>query len=258
MLISCTIQRTSKTYRITGYEEKYKLKTDTKAQKIIYDSLERVVYIWEKDTDLIHIYHGQIKKNTIGGSGISGLNFQKLSDICLSADGQLLTLDSFGRQIKKIDKNGNLIGEINLEHEIDPVLLATSLDEKFYIWDENRKEVIILNSRGQKIETHTDLELEGAECLEVYDDMIAIYDLQNMTTSFFSKYGQLLDQLNGRCFCENGIYFKLDDHFIIDLKENNKFAINPHKWQSLTFQDPEIILYDGKWTKIGELKYEHK
>ena len=255
LLCGCTISQSGRNIEPSGFVEEYHLAPGFKVEKVCYNAMEHVAYLWETNTDQIHIFQNDKLVNTIGGRGFERGNFQKLSDICLSPDGNLIALDSFDRSLKKFDKTGNLVTEIKIDKNLNPSLAAMSLDEKIYIYDGKSKEILVLDNRGKEKESFGSLQFNEISSLELYQDILSLYDKEQNITLFYSRYGQLLDEHEGHCFMERDQIYILKDYFLEHLPDKEKFAVHTRSWQNIFYQSPEIILYDGEKIAIGKMKY---
>jgi len=255
-LTACTLNTVGRAAKPAGFTEILRLDTDIAIEKVCYNSIEQITYIWEANTEEIHVFEQNIQINTIGGTGFDRTNFQKLADICLSPDGDLFALDSVDRSLKKFDKKGDLIAKIQMDNNLSPQLVAIALDQKIYIYDDKRKEIVVLNYKGKEIETFGNLQFNEPASLELYHDLLAVYDRENELTMFFSRFGQKVDQQQGHCYIDNQQVYCAKNFFLEHLAETHKYAINTIPWQKVFFQSPEIILIDGKKILVGMIKYE--
>jgi hypothetical protein len=255
-LTCCTLNTVSRAARPVGFTEILQLDTDIAIEKVCYNSIEQITYIWESNTEEIHVFEQNIQVNTIGGIGFDRTSFQNLADICLSPDGDLFALDSVERSLKKFDKKGDFIAQIQMDSNLSPQMVAVSLDQKIYIYDDKRKEIVVLNYKGKEIETFGSLQFNEPACLELYNDLLAVYDPENENTMFFSRFGQIVDQQNGHCYIDNQQIYCAQKFFLEHIPEKHKYAINTLPWQKIFFQSPEIILSDGKKILVGMIKYE--
>ncbi len=255
LLCGCTVAQSGRNIVPSGFVEEYHLDPGFKIEKVCYNSIEQVVYLWEANSDQIHIFQQDKRINTIGGRGFERSNFQKLSDICLSPDGNLIALDSFDRSLKKFDKTGNLITEIKIAKNLNPSLAAVSIDEKIYIYDDKRKEILMLDDKGKESGSFGSLQFNEVSCLELNKDILSLYDSEQDITLFYSRYGQLLDEHEGRCFMEMDQVFCQRDYFLEYIPSGEKLAVHTSKWQKIFYQSPEIILYDGEKIIIGKMRY---
>jgi len=255
-LFACTINTGTKNLQPVEFTEIFALKTDIKVEKACYNSIEQVIYIWESNTDKIHIYKDDKEINTIGGKGFDKINFQKLADICLTPDGDIFALDSYNNSLKKFSKTGKMTGEMQINSNLDPQLVVIALDQKIYIYDDKRNEIVVLDYKSNELAAWGNLQFGDIASLELYNDLLVVYDLENDQTYFFSTYGQLVDQHSGHCYLENDQLYSIRRYYLEHQKNMTKFAVNTNLWQKVFFQAPEIILYDGKKLILGKIRYE--
>lgn len=255
-LAACTLNTVTRRAKPVGFTEILQFNTNIAIEKVCYNSIKQISYIWESNTDVIHIYENDIQVNTIGGIGFDRISFQRLSDICLSPDGDLFALDSTERSLKKFDEKGDLIAKIQIDNNLNPILAAIALNQKIYLYDDKRKEIVVVDYKGKEIEAFGSLEFMEPVSLELYQDILAVYDSENEVTIFFSRLGQIIDQQEGHCYMENQQVYCLQNFFIEQCSEKQKYAINTHPWQKVFFQSPEIILSDSKKILVGMILYE--
>ncbi len=193
--------------------------------------------------------------NTIGGFGFTSSSFNKLADITLSPDGNLLALDSFQKKIKKFDDNGKLIAEFSLKGFIEPTLFAVADDETYYIYDNATKEVIITRTFDE-----TDwfpfgkFQLKKPSKISLAKNKILIFDKQNDSTTIFGTLGQFQNELDGNIQIDKQQLYILKNHYIYHPKSENKLAISINKWHDFSLKNYVILLSDNEiW--IGKLSY---
>lgn len=232
-----------------------KIKTDFVPEKCLYSSINKTAFVLEKETNIIHIYKNGKKINTIGGLGFTSTSFNKLADITLSPDGNLLALDSFQKKIKKFDIDGKLIVELNLNDFIEPALLAVAIDETYYIYDNAFKEIIITRTFDQSDwYTFGKFQLSDPSKISLGKNEITIYDKLKNATIIFSILGQFQNEIDGNIQIEKQQQYILKEYFIYHPKSENKFAISTNKWNDFIIEDNVILLSDNEiW--IGKLTY---
>lgn len=232
-----------------------KIQTDFIPQKCLYSSINKTAFILEEEAGIIHIYRNGKKVNTIGGLGFTSSSFNKLADITLSPDGNLLTLDSFQKKVKKFDINGKLIAEINLTGFIEPALFAVAVDETYYIYDNASKEIVITRTFNESDwYTFGKFQLNDPSKISLGKDEITVYDKQKNSTIIFGILGQFQNEMEGNIQIEKQQQYILKDHFIYHPKSESKFAISTNKWNDFLIEDNVILLSDNEiW--IGKLTY---
>lgn len=232
-----------------------KIQTDFVPQKCLYSSINKTAFVLEKEADIIHIYKDGKETNTIGGFGFTSSSFNKLTDITLSPDGNLLALDSFQKKIKKFDIDGKLITEITLSDFIEPALFAVAVDETYYIYDNASKEIMITRTFNQSDwYTFGKFQLSDPSKINLGKHEITIYDEQKNVTIIFGILGQFQNDIDGNIQIEKQQQYILKDYFIYHPKSDSKFAISTNKWNDFSIEDNVILLSDNEiW--IGKLTY---
>jgi hypothetical protein len=232
-----------------------RIQTDFIPRKCLYSSINKTAFVLEKETDVIHIYRNGKKINTIGGLGFSSSSFNKLADITLSPDDNLLALDSFQKKIKKFDINGKLITEFNLTDFIEPALFAVGVDETYYIFEKATKEIIITRSFDKSDWfAFGKFQLNDPCKISLGKNEITVYDEQKNSTIIFGILGRFQNEISGNIQIEKQQYCILKNYFIYHPKSENKFAISTNKWNDFSIEDNVILLSDNEiW--IGKLTY---
>ena len=232
-----------------------KIQTDFVPKKCLYSSINKTVFVLEREADIIHIYKNGKKINSIGGLGFTSSSFNKLSDFTLSPDGNLLALDSFQKKIKKFDIDGKLIAELNLSSFIEPALFAVAVDETYYIYDNASKEIIITRTFNESDwYTFGKFQLSDPSKISLRKNEITVYDEQKNTTLIFGILGQFQNEIDGNIQIEKQQQYILKDYFIYHPRSDSKFAISTNKWNDFLIEDNVILLSDNEiW--IGKLTY---
>lgn len=232
-----------------------KIQTDFVPKKCLYSSINKTIFILEKEADIIHIYKNGKEINIIGGLGFTASSFNKLADITLSVDGNLLALDSFQKKIKKFDIEGKLIAEINLNDFIEPTLFAVAIDETYYIYDNASKEIVISRTLNHSDwYTFGKFQLSDPSKIILGKNEITIYDEQKNSTMIFGILGRFRNEVKGNIQIKKQQQYILKDYFIYHPKSDSKFAISTNKWNDFSIENNVILLSDnGIW--IGKLTY---
>jgi len=232
-----------------------KIQTDFIPKKCLYSSINKTIFILEKEADIIHIYKNGKEINIIGGLGFTASSFNKLADITLSPDGNLLVLDSFQKKIKKFDIEGKLIAEINLNDFIEPALFAVAIDETYYIYDNASKEIVISRTLNHSDwYTFGKFQLNDPSKIILGKNEITIYDEQNNSTMIFGILGRFRNEMKGNIQIEKQQQYILKNHFIYHPESDSKFAISTNKWNDFSIKDNVVLLSDNEiW--IGKLTY---
>ncbi len=227
--------------------------------KCVYSSTEKTAFILEENTNYIHIYRNEKKINTIGGLGFENINFNELSDITISPDGKLLVLDSFQKKIKKFDKDGKWITEFDLVDFSEPRLFDISIDETFYIYDDNRKEIIISKYLNEKdFYTFGKFQLTDPQKLLLTKNSVVVFDSSENKTIVFDTLGQFLVDYNGNYQFDGYHTFKLESYNILHCRSNNKFAASTKRWKDFYINGNFVILLSESEVWIAQFIYQQQ
>jgi hypothetical protein len=227
-------------------------------QKSVYDRIDNTTFVMEKNSNKIHIFKDKEKINTIGGLGYSKYSFNKLSDISLSPDGNLLVLDSFDKVIKKFDKQGKYITEFNLDFLLKPQIFDISLDESLYIYDQGRKEIVSKRStEAEESFSFGKFILTEPASLIVNEGIVQVYDIDVDKTFIFNLWGDLIQEYAGKVLLHKKQIYQLAGNFLIKFPEKEKYAFNILPWSSFYLKYNSIILNSENKILISEFIYEN-
>ena len=233
------------------------LDVDYKIDKAVYSKNSKTIFVMGQNK--IYIYRDNKPVNTIGYLGSSQINFIKLSDICLSSDGNLLALDSFRKIIYKYDISGSLISEIKISEIGNPLLLAMAADEKIYIYDNAAKEIVVLDLLEQSdFFTFGKFSLKNPTHLSTYKNNIYIYDNMVDVTSVFNSFGQQEKEYTGFHFFDQFQDFSLGKYYFVHSDSSQKFHITPNEIENCFVSDSHIIIIHKFKIIIFQMKYERK
>jgi len=234
------------------------LRVDFNFDKACYSHTDRIFYLLNTNSNEIYIYNKSGLINTIGKPGFEKENFRKLSDITIGIDGHLYALDSFEKSIKKFNKDGVFLTQINLDNVISPEKFAFTNYGSLLIFDAHRKEILYLDAFDFKTKfTFGKFQIEKAEFIVINGSYLSVYDLTNHETLIFSINGQF----------ENSMPFKgINDSYnnLIALKDN---SIVVYKTDDVLHKEDILIKYysissnllcvaTNKYIKIFEINYE--
>ncbi len=227
--------------------------------KCVYSSIERTAFILEENTNYIHIYRNGKKINTIGGLGFENTNFNELSDITISPDGKLLVLDSFQKKIKKFDKDGKWITEFDLLDFSEPKLFDISIDETFYIYDDNRKEIVISKYLNEKdFYTFGKFQLIDPQKLLLTKNSVVVFNGSENKTIVFDTLGKFLDEYNGNYQFDGDHTYKLESYNILHCRSDNKFAVSTKRWKNFSIKGNFVILLSDNEVWIAKFIYQQQ
>ena len=223
--------------------------------KIIYSSFSNTLFVWQKGSNLIHIYKAEKQINIIGRMGSDQSNFSQLSDLALSPDDNLLALDSFQKKIKKYDREGKYITSFDLPDFSEPKLFDVAVDETFYIYDEFLNEIIATRDFTEKNWfSFGNQELDKPQNLCVAMNQIVLSG--ENSTAVFNTLGQLENNFQKICQIENGVLFSLHDNYIQHENSGNRFAKTVGHWNAFYIKNGIVLLTGENYILIGKFIYE--
>jgi hypothetical protein len=240
------------------FTEIHRISVDFTPAKCCFSASDKTLYVMDAKQNKIHFFRDGKKINSIGGMGFGKQNFTRLSDIALSPDDKLLALDSFEKIFKKFDKDGNLITEFAVENLSRPKLFDISIDENFYIYDENRNEIL-----STKFFSESDdyffgkFELSKPTEITLIKDELLISDLEN-TTLIYDTFGQMISEEKGNIQRDNYQDFVLQKYYIEHINSGKKFTISPNPWLNFNIKNSYVILYSRNEIVVGEFVYESR
>lgn len=234
----------------------YKINLDFKPQKSCYDSYTKTIYIFEKETHQIHIYHSNTKINTIGGLGFEKTNFSNLSDITLASDGSILALDSYQKKIKKFDINGGWIAEFDIKGISYPVLFAVTINEIYYIFDEDSREIIRTKIFGdENLQSFGKFVVNKPEFIELNDNLLFIYDNFDNSTKIFNRFGDFVKEQKGYFLQEKNENFEIGKFFITSEHSDKKLGLSAKKIDKVFFENGYVIIQRDNEVEIAKFVY---
>ena len=174
-------------------------------------------------------------------------------------DGNLLALDSFEKKIKKFDTEGKWITEFEIENIGEPGLFDISSDETFYIFDENRKEIVVTKKFGENnIYTFGKFQIDKPQQLTKTLNYILIYDKVNDKTTFFESLGQFVKESPGYYQTDKFQDFKLS-RFALEHPDSEKIlAVSVFPWKFFEIKNNLCLLLSEKEMWIAEFVYERR
>ena len=228
-------------------------------QKCCFSPKDKTVFIWEKNTTLIHIYRGNNQINTIGGSGFEDSNFSKLVDITITPDGNLLALDAFQSRIKKFDADGRLIADFEVSNLSNPILFDISADETLYIYDDSRKEIVVFNGlTGKESFAFGKFFFISPVQLVVSRNYVTVYEKKGNITHIFDILGQFEEDVSGYVQFDKNQRFELQKFYLKSLVDEGKFAVSPYSWNGFSVKNGYFVLFSNNKILIALMKYEKK
>lgn len=171
------------------------------------------IYGMSKDWQMIHFYRDQRRVNSIGGLGTQNTNFQRLSDIAVAPDGNLLALDSVARKIRKYSSEGMYLGEIELRDTQQPELLAQSADQTLYVYDALSGELICYSPLDNSEHFRFGkFQLYRISNLSVGRSFVVAYSAADNNSYIYSALGQFIKTEKGQW-----LYDEYDNPWALDM-----------------------------------------
>jgi hypothetical protein len=162
-------------------------------EKCLLDERSGTYYIWEKDSSNLMLYRNGQQINVIGGIGSDRSNFQKLSDIALDSDGNLLALDEFARLVRKFNPDGKWLADIELNGVRQPQKFCSTAESDLIIYDSATKELKRLSGfDGRTLYTFGRFQVDSVSHISANRDVIALVSETGDTTVLFSAMGLYL------------------------------------------------------------------
>lgn len=234
----------------------HKISLDFTPAKCTFSTSDKTLFVLDGKDNKIHFFRDGKMVNSVGGMGFEKQNFTRLTDIALSPDDKLLALDSFEKTIKKFDKDGNLITEFVVENLNKPKLFDISIDENFYIYDENINEILSTRFFSESDDYFFGkFELNNPQKIVLIKNELLVYNDDN-TTLIYDTFGQLIAEKSGNIQRDNFADYVLQKYFIEHIKSGKKFAISPNPWLGFDIKNGYVVLYTANEIVIGKFVYE--
>jgi hypothetical protein len=259
LLTGCAAEvKFNRNKKLLEFRKILKVQTNFTPHKSVYNKLENTICIMEKNTNLIHIFRNEKKINTIGGLGFNDYSFNKLNDITLAPDGNLLALDSFNKVVKKFDMEGKLIAEFNLGLLAKPQIFDITLDETFYIYDGNRKEIVVKKISDPELSfSFGKFMFSNPVSLIINTGFVQVYDIDLNSTLLFNLWGDLLHEYEGNVLSDLDQIYRLEEHFMITIADNEMYAVNTVTWNSFFLKLNNLVLNSSSEVQVFDLIYEN-
>ncbi len=226
-------------------------------EKAVYAADRQTYYIWEADSQFIHIIRAGRRINKIGGMGFDKSNFNRLSDICIGADGNLYTLDSFSKTVKKFDHNGQWLREYSLDTLQEPILMDIGRNELFYIFDNIQREIVVLDIEHEEEQFRFGkFQLSRPKQLTNTRNYLLIWDAEENSTMVYDTFGQLLQQKEGFFQIERGNFFQLGSHKISDEGSGKTFLATPKRYHTFLIKNSVGVLTTENDVIVFGISYE--
>jgi hypothetical protein len=166
------------------------------ADKCLLDQRTNTYYILEQTRPNIYFYRNNKQINTIGGFGNDKINFQKLDDIALDPDGNLMVLDEFAKLIRKFNPDGRWIIDIDISSFSQPTRFCSTPEGDFIIYDSATKELTKVSGfDGKAMFTFGRFQVDSVSGITASRDFVAVVSDKKDKTVLFSGIGMLLKDL---------------------------------------------------------------
>ncbi len=241
VLINCSYNPIQKKYFIQELKPIEEFQLNFHPQKALFSSSEQRYFLLEEN--FVHIYQNRRLLNSLGGLGFEKNQFDHLSDIALAPDGNLMALDSFQKKIKKFDAEGSWMMEISLSEFSEPTAFDIALNEDIYVYDNDKKEIFIIDPFSQKISfSFGKFKLQSVKKLKVYKNFVTAYDQKNYLTYVYNKLGQFQETLDGNIVFWRDKKFKIEKFCFTQLAENSKLAVGTSEIIDLFVQEDRLLV----------------
>ena len=231
------------------------ISTDFPIEKALFDQITKTSYI--KSENEIHIFKDGEKVNVVGRSGFGQNQFNQLSDIALSASGDILALDSFRKKIYRYDQEGSFIAQIDLSFLANPTLLQMSNDEKIYIYDSSNNEIYIYENLSKNEPLgFGKFTFSKPQQIGIFKDTLFIYDIKMNKTFFFNSFGQELEEINGNVFIDQYENFRIEKFYIKHLRTGKKYQISAYPIDNCFARNGNIIVIRNKEMDVIKIQYD--
>jgi hypothetical protein len=166
-----------------------------KAEKALLDQTSGTYYIQEQGRPFIYFYRNNAQINSIGGLGTDNTNFQRLADIALDPDGNLLALDSFAKRIRKYTPDGKWIADFELAKFNQPARFCSTPDGDLIIYDNATQELSRISGLdGSLVFAFGRFVVDSVSNLTAGKDYITAVNIAFDRTVLFSALGQFVDE----------------------------------------------------------------
>jgi hypothetical protein len=199
--VACSLNQIAERRPLRAIIGQDSLRINQQPDKVCYLQIEKTFFLLNKTENSVRIYKNGEYHNIIGGSGFGSENFRKLSDICVGFDGFLYTLDSFDKSIKRFDKDGKYVGQMNINFIPSPEKFAFTQYGEIFVYDGHSKEVINLDAFNYSSKfSFGKFQLEQADIFFIAGEYLNIYDQKKDETSIFFTNGMYVNSFKYQAF----------------------------------------------------------
>ncbi|OQY37772.1 MAG: hypothetical protein B6226_04730 [Candidatus Cloacimonetes bacterium 4572_65] len=256
MLLSCSANRVKKR-NITDFKLKGRVTIDYSVKDVALDSTTNTVFVAEKESNKIWIYHDYEYINKIGGRGLGEAKFQSLSDLDVSNQGHLLVLDNLQKRISIIDKDGQFVGKLNLQNVKNPVRFAVDSNEMLYIYDNNEHEIVVNNLlTGNEFIRFGKFEIDFPKNMTVNADKLNITNYNN-SNLLYGVMGNFVAEYSGMTVVDEFNTILKATSNTVAVNENSEIKIvSLNKIENVILYGRSLVLVTEKSIEIYEIRYD--
>ncbi len=200
----CASLRTSTRREIETLQNISRLELYGNYDKAVCDQRSGVIFVQNKSTHEVQIFHHNQRINTLGGLGFERTNFQRLNDIGVDADGNLLVLDSMQKLLRKYSPEGMVIAELKLSELQQPELFCQSGDGALFVFDAATQEIVCYSPfDAAELYRFGRFQLEQPVSIACSRDYLYAYSRLRNCTYVFYILGQYKETLPGQVVFDN-------------------------------------------------------
>ncbi|PKN77691.1 MAG: hypothetical protein CVU48_10750 [Candidatus Cloacimonetes bacterium HGW-Cloacimonetes-1] len=188
---------------IQGFETVAVFRTEETISKAVYDSRSGTTYARVQDWQTINLYRNGKRINTIGGIGSEKDRFQRLADIALDTNGNLLALDSVGKKLKVFSSEGKWLQEIDLKAMLQPELVAMAADQTLFIYDALAGEIVCYSALDYSEQYRFGkFQITKPQSLSCSRDYVISYKSAKGLSAIYSILGQFIRTSPGQVYID--------------------------------------------------------
>lgn len=239
---------------------------ETKVDKAITDPASGTVYTLSRAQQQVSIYKDKELVNTIGGLGNMSYNFQRLTDIALDTEGNLLALDQMASMIKKFSSGGRYIASLELKDLIQPELLCLNLDGELFIYDAAPGEIVNVSLLdGKEINRFGRFQFKNPTAISCNRELISVYSASENQSKVFDSFGQFIQERGGQVLADiHGNLLLVDKQISTISYSGWPQAEEQQAKQLLPILEPgevtifhDLLTHSGDWgVNIFKIKYK--
>ena len=255
ILTSCSVNSVVKK-PILDVELTSIIETGVDFEDLAYSSSNKTLYLCENKTSKIWIYNKNEYLNTIGGNGFGEYKFERLSDIAISKNGNLLALDNLKKAIKIYDSNGEYLSTISLNKLNNPMKFSVDRNDFLYVYDNNDHEIVVLNlMNNSEFIRFGQFEIDLPTNMYIHDDIIN-FTTYNNQSDYYSVMGDFIVSDNIASVMDryqNRI--STQDRFLTINSKIVPGIILPKRIKQIYISDDCVIIGTNKQIQLYKIKY---